>query len=256
MISKIILKNISVRGNYYMKENDIEMDGSTGFGNIDIRAVIFDIDGTLVDTFEVYQRVFNQGIAQYGMAPVEQEILREYLAKGLGLRRILQNVFSGPIDDDTYATCREDILSRYKVAEIDEVKAFPGTEELLDHLHQKGMKIGIATGRTSSNEDEWTRFTRLGLDRYISAIVTSKEVEYRKPAPDVVIECARRLNVPTESCIVIGDTVGDIVAARKAGSMAAAVTTGHEDECLLLKESPDIVIHSLSEFAAYLERYL
>ncbi len=231
------------------------MEGA-GLENKDISAVIFDIDGTLVDTFEVYQNVFNQGIAPYGVAPVAQEILREYLAKGLSLRQILQNIFPGPIDNETYAACRTDIINRFKEAELDEVKPFPGAEELLGHLQQKGIKIGVATGRVSSCEDEWIRFARLGLDRYISAIVTSKEVQNRKPAPDVIIECARKLNVPPENCIAIGDTVSDIIAARRAGSMVAAVTTGHEDEELLLKEGPDILFHSLSDLIVYLERNL
>jgi len=229
------------------------MEESVGFENKDIRAVIFDIDGTLVDTFEVYQKVFNQGIVQYGAIPVAQEVLREYLAQGLSLQQILQNILPGPIDEDTYATCRVDILNRFKEAEIGEVKPFPGTEELFDHLKQRGIKIGIATGRMSSNEDEWTRFNRMGLGGYISAIVTSKEVQNRKPAPDVIIECARRLDVPAETCITIGDTIADILAARRAGSLAAAVTTGHEDEDILLRERPDIIFHSLSDLAAYLE---
>jgi HAD superfamily hydrolase (TIGR01549 family) len=232
------------------------MEETVRFENKDIRAIIFDIDGTLVDTFEVYQRVFNQGIAQYGMAPVAQDILREYLAKGLSLRQILQNVFTEPIDDDAYTTCRTEIINRFRNAEIGEVKPFPGTEELFGHLQRKGIKIGIATGRMSSDEDEWNRFRNMGLDGYINAIVTSKEIQNRKPAPDVVMECARRLNISPEHCIVIGDTVADILAARSAGSLSAAVTTGHEDEDNLLKEHPDIVFHNLSDLVVYLEQNL
>jgi len=232
------------------------MEESASLENKDIRAIIFDIDGTLVDTFEVYQKVFNMGIAQYGVAPATQEVLRDNLAKGLNLRQILQNVFPWPIDDETYARCRTDILNRFKEAEVGEVKPFSGTEELFDHLQHKGIKIGIATGRTSSCEDEWVRFTRLGLDKYISAIVTSKEIQNRKPAPDVIIECARRLDVPTATCIAIGDTVSDILAAKRAGSLAAAVTTGHEDEDILLKECPDFLFHSVGDLAFYLEQNL
>jgi HAD superfamily hydrolase (TIGR01549 family) len=237
-----------------MEENIREMeDNKKNLENTHIKAVIFDIDGTLVDTFEVYQKVFNQGTEQYGAAPVAKEILREFLAKGLSLRQILQNVFSCPLEDDVYATCRTDILERFKKAELGEVKAFPGTEELFGHLQQRGIKIGIATGRMSSDEDEWSRFRNLGLDGYISAIVTSKEMQNRKPSPDVVIECARRLNISPENCIVIGDTVADILAARSAGSLSAAVTTGHEDEDNLLKERPDVIFNSISDLTVYLK---
>jgi len=219
----------------------------------DIRAVIFDIDGTLVDTFDVYQDAFNQGIRQYGSGPVEKEALRKYLAEGLSLRQILQRVLPVSMDEGTYSACREDILERFKKAEIDNVKPFPGALELFDRLKKKGIKIGIATGRMSSIEDEWTRFTRMGLDKNINAIVTSKDIQYRKPAPDVVIECAKKLDVPPGYCAVIGDTVADIIAAKKAGSIAVAVTTGHEKEEGLLKEGPDILFHSLADMFAHLE---
>jgi HAD superfamily hydrolase (TIGR01549 family) len=252
----VLQNDIYVKEDYRAERDNSEMEGNVMLENKDIRAIIFDIDGTLVDTFEVYQKVFNRGIAQFGVEPTTQEVLRDYLAKGLSLRQILDNVFPCPIDDDTFATCRTDILELFKKAEIGEVKAFPGTEELFGHLQQKGIKIGIATGRMSSNEDEWARFRKLGLDGYISAIVTSKEIQFRKPAPDVIIECAKRLDVPAETCIAIGDTVSDIHAAKQAGSLAAAVTTGHEDEDNLLKEGPDFLFHSVGDLALYLKQNL
>jgi HAD superfamily hydrolase (TIGR01549 family) len=219
----------------------------------DIRALIFDIDGTLVDSFEVYRGVFNQGIADYNVEEVPRDVLRDLLAKNLSLREILQKVFPSPIDDATYETCREKILRLYREAELEGVKSFPGTEALFRYLQGMGIKIGIATGRMSTVEDEWTRFARLGLHMFISTIVTSREVEHRKPAPDVIIECARRLDVPTKQCVVVGDTKSDIIAARMAGAIAVAVTTGHEDEEVLQKAEPDIVLQSIKDIVRYLE---
>lgn len=221
-----------------------------------IKALIFDIDGTLVDSFEVYHRVFNQGITGFHEGEVSRDELRELLAKGLVLREILQKVFSSSIDDATYGACREKILRLYKEAELEGVKSFPGTEELFRYLSGTGIKIGIATGRTSSVEDEWVRFTRLGLHPYIDTIVTSKEVRHRKPSPDVIIECARKLGVPSKECIVVGDTESDIIAARRAGAIAVAVTTGHEDEEALHKALPDIVLQSINDLVPYLKSTL
>jgi HAD superfamily hydrolase (TIGR01549 family) len=219
----------------------------------DIRALIFDIDGTLVDSFEVYRGVFNKGIADYSVEEVPRDVLRDLLAKNLSLREILQKAFPSPIDDATYETCREKILRLYREAELEGVKSFPGTEELFRYLQGMGIKIGIATGRMSTVEDEWIRFARLGLHTFISTIVTSREVEHRKPAPDVIIECARRLDVPTKQCVVVGDTKSDIIAARMAGAIAVAVTTGHEDEEVLQKAEPDIVLQSIKDIVRYLE---
>lgn len=218
-----------------------------------VRAVIFDIDGTLVDSFEAYHKVFNEGVADFHVAPISRDILRGYLAKGLGLREILQRVLESPMDDYTYKECRKKILRLFRQAEVEGVRSFSGTDELFRQLNDNEVKIGVATGRTSSPEDEWLRFKKLGLDGYISAIVTSQEVEHRKPAPDAIIECAKRLGIPIGSCLVVGDTESDIIAAKRAGAIAVGVATGHEDKQTLLSAKPAIVLESINDIMIYLK---
>ncbi len=217
------------------------------------RAVIFDIDGTLIDTFEVYHEVFNQGIARYNLGPVSRVFLSGHLSKSTGLREILQDIFPMDTDESTFDACREEIRGLFRRAEVTGVRPFPGIEELFNNLKERGMKIGIATGRMSSQEDEWERFSRFGLDRFVSAIVTSKEVPCRKPAADVIVECARRLGVPTGECIAVGDTESDIIAARRAGAMAVAVATGQDDRDRLLRAEPEIVFLSANDLIDFLE---
>jgi HAD superfamily hydrolase (TIGR01509 family) len=218
----------------------------------DIRAVLFDIDGTLVDTFSAYYTVFSKGVAGFAADPIPKPDLRRYLAEGLSLRAILEKIFPTSTEEAIYAACREEILKLFKELEVTEVKAFPGAGELFNALRDKGVKIGIATGRMSSVEDEWVRFKRLGLDGFIGTIVTSREVANRKPAPDVIVECARRLDVSTDRCIVIGDTINDISAAKAAGAIAVVVSTGHEDEDRLMEAGADLVLRRLDELIAHL----
>lgn len=218
----------------------------------DVDAVIFDIDGTLMDTFSAYYTVFSEGVAGYGLDTIPRADLRRYLAEGLSLRAILEKIFPRGTDESTFAACREKILGLFKDLEVQEVRAFPGAEELFRTLQDKGIKIGIATGRMSSVEDEWARFERLGFAGFIGAIVTSREVACRKPAPDVIIECARRLGIPLEKCVVLGDTINDIVATKAAGAMAVVVSTGHEDEDRLMDAGADLVLRSLDELITHL----
>ncbi len=219
----------------------------------EIRAVIFDIDGTLVDSLDAYYEVFNRGVAHLNAGPLAKDALRDYLAKGLGLREIIEKVSPLPIDDATYKMCREEIHRLFRQVELEGVKLFPGTEELFRHLAGKGIKIGVATGRTSAPEEEQARFARLGLDPYISAIVTSRDIQHRKPAPDVIIECARRLDVPLKACVVVGDTEPDVAAARQAGAVSVAVTTGHDDEKVLLKARPDMLFRTIRDLMVFME---
>jgi HAD superfamily hydrolase (TIGR01509 family) len=262
-------KRAKTKGEYHMEEKKERREkacapegAETGYlvagqelrdpGKTEIRAFIFDIDGTLVDSFEAYYKAFNQGLADLKMGRLDRKILRSYLAEGLSLRDILQKVLSSPMDDISYGMCRQKIMSRFREVEQGGVKPFPGVKELFEQLTARGFKIGVATGRTSSPTDEWERFKKLGLDKYIDAIVTSAEVVHRKPAPDAVTECAKRLNVPVGQCCVIGDTELDIVAAKSAGAVAVAVTTGQDDEERLLKAEPVIVCRNLQDLLTQL----
>ena len=218
-----------------------------------LRAVIFDIDGTLVDSFSVYRKVFNEGIAEYNIEPVPGHLLENWLRKGKGLKEILEAVFPPGTDGSIFDACKERIKGFFRQVEEEEIKAYPGVEELFVHLESLGVKIGIATGRMSTAEDEWTRFTRLGLSRFVDAIVTSREVSSRKPAPDVLLAAASRLDVPIGACLAVGDTESDILAAKRAGAIAAYVRTGEEDADAVAKAGPDIILESTSDLLALLK---
>lgn len=229
-----------------MREQHIFINGRQ------IEGVIFDIDGTLIDSFSAFGSVFNSGINQFNLEPVSKEFLANRLTRGLNLGEILQGIFPPHTDEATIEKCKKGILELFLKIETNEVKPFPGTKELFNHLKERGIKIGIATGRTSIPEDEWKRFKRFGLDRFIDSIVTSREVERRKPAPDAIIECAKRLNVPIEKCLVIGDTELDVIATRRAGGIPVAVLTGENNIDLLEKEKPELIFKTLNDFALFL----
>jgi HAD superfamily hydrolase (TIGR01509 family) len=212
----------------------------------DIRAVIFDIDGTLVDSFSAYWSVFNEGVRRFERKPVSKEALADCLKKGMGLAEIIRRICLPPMKEEEVERCKKEILDLFLTAEEEVVKPFPGVEMVFRSLKEKGLKIGIATGRMSFPEKEWERFGRFGLDKFVGAIVTSREVEGRKPAPDAIIECARRLGVPAGKCLVVGDTELDIVAARRAGAIPIAVTTGQEEEEVLAKAKPESVCNNLN----------
>jgi phosphoglycolate phosphatase len=144
-------------------------------------------------------------------------------------------------------------LEHFLKIEASQVKPFPGINELFGHLKDRGLKIGIATGRTSMPEKEWDRFKRFGLERFIDSIVTSREVASRKPAPDAIVECAKRMKVPIEKCLVVGDTEDDIIAARKAGGIPVAILSGEDHLDISESEQPEFIFKNLVEFTLFLE---
>jgi len=218
-----------------------------------IRGIIFDIDGTLVDSFSALTSVFNKRTNQFNLEPVSKQFLTHFLKKGLDLTEMLWMIFPPQTDESLIERCKREILEDFLKIEASEVKPFPGINELFRNLKDRDLKIGIATGRTSTPENEWNRFKRFGLERFIDSIVTSREVARRKPAPDAIIECAKRMNVPVEKCLVVGDTEADIIATRRAGGIPVAILTGEDHLDLFESEKPEFIFKNLTEFALFLE---
>jgi HAD superfamily hydrolase (TIGR01509 family) len=173
--------------------------------------------------------------------------------KNLNLFEILREIYSASLDASLIELCRQEILETYLRIEREQVKPFPEVYAIFEKLQEMGIKIGIATGRTSPPEREWDRFKSYGLDHFIDALVTSKEVAKRKPAPDAILECSRRLKVSPVHCLVIGDTESDVIAAKQAGSLAVAVALGDGDWDSLEKEDPALILRSMREFSLYLD---
>jgi len=219
---------------------------------IQIRGVIFDIDGTLVDTFPVFTSVFNEGTSRFNLGPVSQQILTQSLKKGANLAEMLRMIFPLQTDESLIEGCKREISEHFLKIEAAEVKPFPGINELFRNLTDGGLKIGIATGRMSMPEKEWERFKGFGLERFIDSIVTTREVASRKPAPDAIIECAKRMKVPVENCLVVGDTEDDIIAARRAGGIPVAILTDEDHLDLSKDEQPNFIFRNLIEFTLFL----
>jgi len=154
-----------------------------------IEGAIFDIDGTLVDSFSAFTSAFNQGTSRFHLEAVSKQFLTHFLRKGLNLPEILRKIFPLHSAEPLIERCQRDILEHFLRIEAGEVRPFCGVDRLFGVLHETGIRIGIATGRASTSEKEWMRFKRFGLEGFIDSIVTSKEVPRRKPAPDVIIEC-------------------------------------------------------------------
>ena len=218
-----------------------------------ISAVIFDIDGTLVDSFPTFYTILNGRIRASGSVAISREFLSNCFKEGLNLGEILQRIFPRHVHESVIERRKKEILELFLKAEVDEIKPFPEVDKLFRNLKEKGIKIGVATGRMSPPEKEWERFKRYGLHPFIDSIVTSKDLEKRKPAPDLLIECAKMLNVSLEECLAVGDTEIDIIAARRAGAIPVAVLTGQDGTDVLAREKPQFLLKNIGDLANLLE---
>jgi HAD superfamily hydrolase (TIGR01509 family) len=209
-----------------------------------IRGVIFDLDGTLIDSLDVFLEALNHVLSSLGLSPISRGVLSNMLNEAMSLDGILLAISPVFRERGLRERSKEAIRSSYRRLE-ERIGLLPSVKEVLWALKAKGLKIGIVTARTTEGERKWSELRRLGIARFIDAFVTGSETK-RKPEPDGLLLCLQRLNLKSEECLFVGDSRADIRAGRKAGLKTVAVTTGVAGPDDLLAEEPDLIVDRVS----------
>jgi HAD superfamily hydrolase (TIGR01509 family) len=191
-------------------------------------ALIFDLDGTLIDT--VYAHVFSwqRTLAEAGMAVDGWRIHRRIgMSGGLFTRAVAREIGRAITPDEAEALQRrhEELFQEL----LPERRALPGAVELLRFLREAGVPHGIATSGRRPEINASLETLGVGAE---TVVVERGDVLRAKPAPDLFLNCQQRLGVPVEDCYVVGDAVWDLLAARRARMLSVGLLSGGygEDE--------------------------
>jgi HAD superfamily hydrolase (TIGR01509 family) len=187
-------------------------------------ALIFDLDGTLVDT--VYAHVFSwqKALQESGMAIDGWKIHRRIgMSGGLFTRAVGREL--GHELTDEQAAALQDVHDRLyrELLPADERRPLPGAVDLLAELRERGITHGIATSGRRPSID--ASLDALGIPE-TTVVVQRGDVARAKPEPDLFLECASRLGVAAEECYVVGDAVWDLLAARRARMLSIGLLSG------------------------------
>ena len=177
-----------------------------------VKAVIFDVDGTLVDSNDGHTRAWVDALDEFGYE-VAYESVRPLIGMGGDkVLPILTGISADDLKGERIAERREEIFAeRY----LPKVRPFPGARELLVRLRQEGLRLAVAS---SSKEEMLKRLLSLvGAEDLLDAKTSSDDAQNSKPDPDIVKAALRRLGLPAESAVMVGDTPYDIEAATRAG---------------------------------------
>ncbi len=183
-----------------------------------IEGVIFDLDGTIVDSMGVWRTVDVTFLGRRGI-PLPEGLNKELESmEFMETARYFKRRFELPdAVEEIVAEWMDTALDQY----LRHVPMKPGLRGFLEHLEKNNIPAAIAT----SNHADLARAALKGhgLERHFAEIVTCGEVEHAKPAPDVYLEAARRLGVPAEKCIVFEDIPVGIQAGKSAGMRTCAI---------------------------------
>jgi len=202
-------------------------------------AVLFDLDGTLIDASEAICLSFNEALTRHGLKPLSDDTVKA--AIGRPLRELFEEQCRQvPVDD---------LIEGYKRAflRVAPGRSFlmPGVQELVSLL-SKRRKLGVVTSRSSAGTAQILR--DLGLLEYFSLLVGIEDVEQPKPNPAPVLFALHKLEVTAQKSVFVGDTTYDMEAGRRAGTMTVGVTSGSHTKEQLLAAGADFVVSDLITF--------
>jgi len=207
------------------------------------KAVVFDLDGTIVDSVELIIVSFQHAIREV----LGREISREesIIWVGRPLREQMA-LFSPEHADELVAAYRE-----FNHREHDRMlKLYDGVLNLLDGLLSARTKLGLVTSK--SRYTTQMAFDLTGIESYFDASVCADESPGNKPSPEPILACLEQLGVDAGDAAYVGDSPADLQAARAAGVRAIAVTWGVFDRATLEAEKPDVLVHTIAELAEVL----
>ncbi len=188
-----------------------------------IQAVLFDLDGTLVDSAPDLGAAADKMRTDRGLPAFPLERYRPMA--GAGARGMLEIAFGMAPEHTDFATMKEEFFVNYEGALTERTFAFEGVNELINQLLARNIRWGVVTNKAA-------RFTlpltaQMPLFATAGAIISGDTTPHAKPHPEPILEAARRMGVDPKCCVYVGDDLRDIIAGRAAGMWTVAACYGY-----------------------------
>jgi HAD superfamily hydrolase (TIGR01509 family) len=216
-----------------------------------IKAIIFDLDGTLIDSIDVYRAIIIDIMDWLGM---EMSLSRELLFEGFSQGKKLSDILLPPDLEDRVRTVEQfNVLAIRAFRETflqGKVKLINGVNRLFRELKGRGFSLAIVT--SSSTEVVVPFLKAKKLHSHLKCVLGRTEVPRLKPFPDPLLKCMEILNVEPCESIYVGDSVIDIQAGKAAEMVTVGVLTGTTDLNRLEAEAPDAIMDSVGDLPTVL----
>jgi phosphoglycolate phosphatase len=225
---------------------------SVGAPRIDVGAIAFDLDGTLLDTVHDLAAAVNALLAELGYAPLAQDVIGTMIGKGMAnlVRRALAlatDVSPDAVEDSEV----QDALVRYQAHYASrlghETGPFPGMVEGLTQLAAMGIPLAVITNKA-------TRFVRphlaqAGIERFFAVVLGGDDLPTKKPDPGPLLHAAKVFGIPPSRLLMVGDSANDVAAARGAGCPVLVVPYGYREGLPVHELEADGIVASIHAVA-------
>ncbi len=204
--------------------------------NNDFKLIIFDLDGTLVDSSADVVDCFNYALMEEKLPPIPEKEIKRTIGYPL------KEVFSRYGD-------AERLYSHFtrRAGEImgDGTTLLPDVKETITELRNIGLKVAIATTKIRRDTERILR--KIGISNLIDELSCADDVENVKPSPEPLLRLLKIFGFGKDETLMVGDTVNDIIAARNAGIKSAGLIGGFDDPTRIKDENPSWILNTLTE---------
>jgi len=216
--------------------------------------MIFDIDGTLVDTNPAHVEAWRRAFKQLGFDIPAERIVVEI---GKGGDQLVPSVLGQDVEarhgEALRAAQKKEFLA---IAGQERFRVFPGAEDILRELRERGIPTALATSSDEKHLDATLASAGVDFRRLADVVVTKREADASKPSPDLIIAAVEELGLPPLHCALVGDTIYDGRACLAAGVAFLGVLSGGSTEEALLEAGARAVWRDVAHMLAELDRAL
>lgn len=191
--------------------------------SIDIKAVLFDLDGTLIDSAPDLGAAADKMRTDRGLEPLPMSRYRPMA--GSGARGMIAIAFGLNAQDAEFDMLKEEFFTNYEKRLVERTCVFDGVAQLIKRIDESGLKWGVVTNKSARFTIPLTR--SMPLFTTAQTIVSGDTMAYAKPHPAPLLEAARQLGLSPDQCIYVGDDERDILAGRSAGMLTVAAAYGY-----------------------------
>jgi pyrophosphatase PpaX len=214
----------------------------TGKPKIRIKAVLFDLDLTLIDSLRAIIRSIEHTLDSKGYSYKKEDVV------DLVGKAPLEDQFRAlvpSLSDKEIWECVDSYRKFYSHYHLEDTTIYPRVVETLQHLKQQGFKLGVVTGKYRKPVLEV--LNHFHLNSLFEVVVTAYEVKSHKPSPKIVFEAARRLGVEAAECVVVGDSPSDAESGKCARALTVAISRETSLKRQLEETEPDLIIENIRE---------
>ena len=210
-----------------------------------ILGILFDVDGTLLNTEEYIFQAFEHAFRHHGLANVPRKTLATLM--GTPLEDVYEKVC--PTGDATVLSATHREFQRHNE---NLVQVFPGVVEALKTLHDTGLKLAAVTSRRKQATEN---MEALGITKHLDFILTAEDVQYQKPHPEGILKVMVALKLKPDETIMVGDAITDVEAGRAAHVKTIGVTWGFAGQSIQ-RAHPDYVVKDVKEMLSVIQGLL